>query len=116
MGNKNSGGNGKIAKHGTHLVARTRGVILRAMDVSEKRDRPLSELLADALEDAPIKFLTMAAKYLPKEVNVDVTHTKQATALTDNELADIIAERARLRHDEAKTIEGEVESSIESTG
>jgi hypothetical protein len=111
---------GKAAKHGQELAQRTRKGILNAFDcVETKHKKLLSEVLADAFLENPLKFLDTASKFIPKQVDIDVSHTKTANTMTDDELADIIATRARQRL-EAKTIEGdiieEVEDNQELTG
>ena len=104
----------KQAKHGKELVQRTRAGILNAFDVVEKRgDKKLiSEYLADAFIDNPLKFMDTAAKYLPKEVNIDMTHSQAADKLTDEELADIIAQRARAKFEQAKDVTDESELQV----
>jgi len=105
---------GKQPKHAKELAQRTRAAILLGMDAVQKRGEKklMSEILADAFIENPLKFLDTASKYLPKDINMDVTHTKSAQALTDDELADIIAQRARARLEDSKEVEGEV---IENT-
>ena len=104
MGNKNSGGNGQTAKHGVNLTARTRGSILNALDVVDadakaKLNKPVSQILADEFKNNPLKFMDMAAKYIVKDVNIDMVSKADADKLSDTELADIIAKRARARHE-----------------
>lgn len=101
-GNSNSGNRnsqGKTAKKGSELVQRTRAAILNAMDALDDRSKPLSQLLADAAEKQPLRFLDMAAKHCPKDVNLDVINTLKADKLSDEELADIIATRAKARRE-----------------
>ena len=53
---------------GAHdLVTRTRKGILGAFDVVESRGKLISEVLADAFMDNPLKFLDTASKYLPND-------------------------------------------------
>lgn len=108
MAKGNKVATGSVAKKGTHLVARTRGAILNAFDVAESRGRLLSEILADAFIENPLRFMDTAAKFIPKDIDLNVNHTKSAVQLTDEELADIIATRARERLEAAKEIEGEI--------
>lgn len=110
---------GKQAKHAKQLASRTRAGILNGMDAVEKRGKLISEILADAFIENPLKFLDTASKYLPKDINMDVTHSKSAQALTDDELADIIAQRARQRLTDSKDITSdteELEDNQELTG
>ena len=92
---------GKRAKHGENLVQRIRAGILGAFDVSEKKGMLISEMLSVEWEKNPLKFLEVAAKHLPKEITAEITRTYEANKLTDDELADVIAKRARKRHDDA---------------
>lgn len=109
MGNSNSGNKlatGSTAKHGAALVSRVRGNILRAFDLSDQRGRPLSEIIYDELQANPLKVLEIAIKAMPKEASIDVSHKADADKLSDAELADIIAKRARALHDD-QAIEAE---------
>ena len=63
----------KRAKKGPELAQRVRTSLLNALDVMDKRGKPISELLADELEENPIRFMELASKYCPKEVEADVT-------------------------------------------
>lgn len=60
----------------------------------------LAELLLPKLKADPVGTIQRLACLFPKDVSVDVTHSNNANNLTDDELADIIAQRARLRRDE----------------
>jgi predicted small metal-binding protein len=75
-------------------------------DASTEGTTVMGELITVALKDDVIGTLRSLAPYMPKDLNVDVNHSHAAKALTDDELADIIAQRARLKHDE-RVIEGE---------
>ena len=95
MANKNA--TGKTARHGKDLTARTRGCILSVFDILDNRNKPMPELLADKAEENPLQFMNIASKYIIKDVHNDVDSFKDAAKLTDSELADIIATRARER-------------------
>lgn len=60
-------------KRGAELVGRIRGSILNALDAVENRGKVLSQILADKFEQDPIRFMELAAKYCPKDLNVDTT-------------------------------------------
>ncbi len=98
----------KGSKDDTALVRRTRYAILKALDTVDSLGTPLHELLAQAFVDNPLKFLDTAAKFLPKQMDIDVTHSKSNQNLSDDDLADIIAQRARQRLEGIKAIDGEV--------
>lgn len=100
MANKHA--TGMPAKHGRQLTARTRGCILKAFDILDTRNKSMPELMADAAIEQPLRFMDVAAKYIIKDVNTDVDSLKDASKLTDSELADIIATRARERLEDAQ--------------
>lgn len=114
-GNSNSGGNGKTARRGHELVQRTRAAILNAMDVLDKGTEPLSVLLAKAATEQPMRFLDMAAKHCPKDIDLNIISDLKAENMTDNELADIIATRARERRELEDKQALESQSPVEST-
>jgi len=70
MANHNA--TGKKSRRGEELIQRARSAVLNAMDATENRGRRLSEILADELEKNPIKFMELASKLMPKEI--DNTH------------------------------------------
>lgn len=119
-GNSNSGNyqsTGKSAMKGPELVQRIRGAVLRTFDLYEdQRGKTIPELLLPALEDNPLKFLEVAAKYCPKDMTIETKSTKDVKDLTIEELmgmldqdklAEIVGRKARERLED-KTIEGEV--------
>ena len=75
-------------------------------DASTEGTTVMGELITEALKDDVIGALRALAPYMPKDLNVDVSHSHSSKLLTDDELADIIAQRARSKHDE-KVIEGD---------
>lgn len=85
---------GKKAKHGAELVQRTRAAVLGAFDAVEAKGKKISDILAKELEENPIRFMELASKFIPKEIQAEVTHSMKATELTDDELADIAAGRS----------------------
>jgi len=92
-GNKQA--TGKTAKHGSALAARVRGGILNAFDATEKKGKLISEILSEEFEKAPLRFLEVAAKYVPKDINTEITSISKANNLSDQELADLIAQHAQ---------------------
>lgn len=107
MSNPNA--TGMTAQHGRSLVARTRKMILNAFDVVDTRGKPIVEYLADAFIENPLKFMDTASRYMPKDIQVDVTHSNNASGLSDDEIAHEIATRARQRLEAARDITDEVE-------
>jgi len=88
-------------KRGKSIVNRARTAILGCFEVVNDSDKPMKEVLAEAFTDDPIKFMTMAAKYIPKDINVDIQHSMNPLQLTDEQLQEIIDSRR-------KVIDGEV--------
>lgn len=80
---------GKTAKRGSELVQRCRAAVLNALDVVEQEGKTISELLAKEFESNPIKFMELASKFCPKDIQAEITHTVNANQLTDDELASI---------------------------
>ena len=77
----------------------------------------LARLITVKLKEDPIGTMKALSSILPKDLNVDVQHTNAARSLSDDELADIIATRARIKHIESNTIDGDCKIiSTESTG
>lgn len=108
-GNKNSGNGGKVPMKGKELVQRTRAGILNAFDYVERtQGKLISEILGEAFIENPLRFMDTAAKFIPKDIDLKVNHTKSAVQLTDEELADIIATRARERLEASRVIEAEI--------
>ena len=88
----------KTARRGAELVQRSRAAVLNSLDVLEQRGKKISELLADELEKNPIRFMELAAKFCPKEM--DVTYSaKQPQQMTDAELYELIEESRRILRD-----------------
>ena len=97
-GTKTSGNKqaqGQSARKGASLTARARGLLLSAMDIVDTDPtKPLSELLADQAKKNPMRFMDLVSKYIIKDVQIE-HQTSNSNDLTDDELADIIARKAR---------------------
>ena len=63
---------GKKAKRGAEMVQRFRALVLNTFDAVEKRGRVLSDILADEFEKNPLKFMEMASKFLPKQLDIEI--------------------------------------------
>lgn len=113
MANHNA--NGKSVKGGHELAQRTRGAILNAFGAVETQGKVVSEVLAEAFLANPIRFMDMAAKYIPKDINMEVTKVA-AHALSDEELEQIIGERARQKHIDNQTLDAEYEEIEDKAG
>lgn len=82
----NTNPKGKGAGHGPELIQRTRKAVLNTFNAIEKKGKLISEILADEFEKNPIKFMELAAKLMPKEINGDINHTHSLETLSDDEL------------------------------
>ena len=83
----------KVPKHGKELAQRARAGILNAFGAVEKRGVKISDALADAFLADPLKFMDMAAKYVPKSVDQPLQHVTNAIQLSDEQLLRIIDSR-----------------------
>jgi len=61
----------------------------------------------------PSKILKDLAPLLPKDLYVESVSQNSADKLSDSELADIIAKRARQKHLDNQTLEGECETLVD---
>ena len=93
---------GKKSAYGPELVQRSRAAVINALDVVEKKGKLISELLAEEFEKNPIKFMELAAKFCPRDLNIDgeIRHYDQ---LTDEQLDAEIAKRMQEREQERIT-------------
>ena len=75
----------------------------------------LAELLLPKIKEDPVGTIQRLACLFPKDVSIDVSHSNAADRLTDDELADIIAQRARLKHDQViDVVPTQVETIVKS--
>lgn len=93
---------GKKTKHGAELVQRCRAAVLNTFNAIEKEGKLISEILAEEFKSNPLRFMDMASKYCPKEIDGEITHVFDAAELTDDELKSIAA-RGRTRAAKAKS-------------
>jgi hypothetical protein len=83
---------GKKSKHGPELAQRCRAAVLGAFRVFEKNSGKLiSEVLAEELQNNPIKFMELASKFIPKEIDAEISHTLKAEEMTVEDLDERIA-------------------------
>jgi len=85
---------GKKAGYGVELAQRTRGAILGALNVMEAKGKSIADILAKELEENPMRFMELASKFIPKDIQAEITHTIHASDLTDDELAAIATGRS----------------------
>lgn len=64
----------------------------------------LAGKIKDKLESDPVGTIKALSPLFPKDVSIDVSSSQDAQKLSDSELADIIAKRARNRLEQAKDI------------
>lgn len=75
----NSEATGKKAGHGPELIQRTRKAVLSTFDAIDKRGKVISEILADEFEKNPIKFMELASKLMPREIQGKMEHEHKHT-------------------------------------
>lgn len=69
-------GIGKRAKRGPEIVQRARGAILDALEIVEQESgKTIGQLLAICFLESPIRFLELAAKFAPKELDANIVST-----------------------------------------
>lgn len=66
---------GKKTKKGPELAQRCRTAILNAFDAVERDGKLISEVLAQEFQANPIKFMELASKYIPKQIEAEVEKT-----------------------------------------
>lgn len=108
----NRSANGKKAKKGTEIVQRVRAAILGAFDVVEKEGKLISELLAEEFKRDPMRFMDMAAKYCPKDVDLRVEHVTSASELTEAELDELIAAARAVGREEGEDTSAPLPSEL----
>lgn len=110
MANRNP--NPKRAKKGPELVQRVRAAILGAFDAVEREGRLISEVLAEKFKDDPLRFMDMASKYCPKDVDLHVDRATSAADLTEQELDELIAAARAARREEGEDTSAPVSSEL----
>ena len=110
-----------MPKQSKQLLNKVRNSLNMAVDglgdTSTDGATAMSKLITKALKEDVVGTLKALSSFFPKDINVDVTHNQSSQHLSDDELADIIATRARQRLEAAKEVEGEIIETIEeSTG
>lgn len=91
---------GKKSKRGPELAQRIRAGILNALDCVEKDGMLISEILAEEFKANPMKFIDMASKYVPKDIELQVTEVVED--LSDAELVNIASGRSEGASEAAK--------------
>jgi len=98
--------------NGRRLINKIRSSLDKAVDglgtASKEGATVMAELITEALREDVVGTLKGLASYLPKDVKIDINHSDQLNNLTDDELADIIASRARGRLMSEKQVKGEI--------
>lgn len=97
-GNK-LGGNHRT--HGLDALAKVQKAIARGIEQMKDPNTKkvigvvrLAEKITEALEADPIRTLKALSAYMPKNVQIDLSDSRQADAIPDSELAQLIAEGA----------------------
>lgn len=77
-------------------------------DASRDGTTAMGELITVRLKEDVIGTLKALSSYMPKDLQIDVTHSNQAKLLTDDELADrivILTKQATLNQQDSNTID-----------
>lgn len=85
-------------------------------DLNGKLASELSVLLLEALRKDFVGAIKGLSPILPKDVSIDVTRRTEATDLSDEQLLEIIGDRARQRREQEKAIEAEIVEEVAETG
>lgn len=72
------------------------------------------EKMAESFENNFLATLKAVAPLLPKDITVENTRTTDLNKLTDNELAEIVAQRARAKHLESQIVDADYEEVDEN--
>ena len=101
-----------VGSKGVQVANYVRNQLEQAMNILERRDTPLSEIIANRLEgDNPERMLSAISQFLPKQDYLEVEHTgsslENALAGVADRLASDKAERAK----QAEIIDGEFTES-----
>jgi len=101
-----------VGSKGVQVANYVRNQLEQAMDILERRETPLSQIIANRLEgDNPERMLSAISQFLPKQDYLEVEHTgsplENALAGVAAKLASDKAERAK----QAEIIEGDFTES-----
>ena len=88
--------------HGTQIVKRLRQEIREAFNLLNQRNKPISKLLADQIEEDACKSLNLLSKFLPQEVHLDTVNSEFALALT--QVAEKIGEQNKLLEEQTPNV------------
>lgn len=82
------------------IVNRVRAALNKAFDHAEqKAGKSIPDILSDEFLANPLKFLEVTAKFLPKDVMINVESRQPSQRMSDDELADIVSSRAKALRD-----------------
>ena len=102
-----SGNPGGLNPQDRDAIFKARKAISRAIDRMKSGQKVGLEALADkiclALEENSVKTLKDLAPLFPKDLYVDTTINTSADKLSDAELAEVVAKRARALRDQDKS-------------
>ena len=99
-----SGNPSGLSSHDKEVMRKIRTAVNRGIDNMKSGKVvgvvALGEKITEALEDNAVATLRALAPLLPKDIFVETTSYTDASKITDAELADLIANRARAKRDE----------------
>jgi len=114
-GNPNTVGKRAVTKVQNALDKALDVLDANQVDVQGKTASELSVLLLEALRKDFVGAIKGLSPILPKDVSIDVTRRTEATDMSDQQLLDIIGDRARMRREKEKDVTQETEE-VASTG
>ena len=103
---------------GAELVVRIRKHIWSAFDIVDKDAELTGELginaiLAREFKANPLKFIDIAAKFTPKDINAEIIRTIDVNKLSDSELAEIVLKtQAYINQQDTALIEHEEQKEV----
>ena len=71
MSEKNKGGRPRGSGHGQQIVGRIRHELAKSLDILEKDDTPLHEILASQLKEDAAKTLNALGKFVPTDIKLE---------------------------------------------
>ena len=94
-----------VGSKGVQVANYVRNQLEKAMDILERRETPLSEIIANRLEgDNPERMLSAISQFLPKQDYLEVEHTGSAL---ESALSNVQSALELRRSEKAQVIEAE---------
>jgi len=113
---------GQLSSPGRRTVNKMQKALEQAIDALSIKNpegmlaSEMADIIVESMRKNPIGTLKAIAPLLPKDVNIDVTRRSEPVDLSDEDLAELVAERARSRREAEQVIEGEIEDMTGTDG